>query len=79
MSTSGRFTVSSSSSLSFITFVILLFLVSAALAGRLYRGNSRDRTPENASHVTMFVAFLFARVPSWRENLDNLAAQIASR
>ena len=34
-------------------------------------------TPENASRVIMFVAFMFARVPSWRENLDNLAAQLA--
>jgi hypothetical protein len=36
-------------------------------------------TPENASHVIMFVAFMFARVPSWRENLDNLAAQLAKK
>lgn len=34
-------------------------------------------TPENASHVIMFVAFLFARVPSWRENLNNMAVQLA--
>jgi uncharacterized protein DUF4238 len=33
-------------------------------------------TPENASHVIMFVAFLFARLPSWREHLNNLAVQI---
>ena len=34
-------------------------------------------TPENAGHVMMFVAFLFARVPSWRENLNNMAVQLA--
>jgi hypothetical protein len=34
-------------------------------------------TPENASHVIMFVAFLFARLPSWRELLNNLAVQAA--
>jgi hypothetical protein len=34
-------------------------------------------TPENASHVIMFLAFLFARVPSWRENLNNMAVQLA--
>jgi hypothetical protein len=34
-------------------------------------------TPENASHVIMFVAFMFARVPSWRENLNNMAVQHA--
>lgn len=36
-------------------------------------------TPENASHVIMFVAFMFARVPSWRENLDNLVTQLAKK
>jgi hypothetical protein len=36
-------------------------------------------TPENATHVMMFVAFMFARVPSWRENLGNLAAQLAKK
>jgi hypothetical protein len=34
-------------------------------------------TPENASHVIMFVAFLFARVPSWREHLNTLSVQVA--
>jgi hypothetical protein len=34
-------------------------------------------TPENAAQVIMFVAFLFARVPSWRENLDNMASELA--
>jgi hypothetical protein len=36
-------------------------------------------TPENAGHVMMFVAFMFARVPSWRENLGDLAAQLAKK
>lgn len=35
-------------------------------------------TPENASHLIMFVAFMFARVPSWREHLDKMAAEIAT-
>lgn len=35
--------------------------------------------PENAAHVIMFVAFMFARVPSWRENLDDLAARLAMK
>jgi len=34
-------------------------------------------TPENATNVIMFVAFMFARVPSWRENLDSIAVQFA--
>lgn len=34
-------------------------------------------TRENASHVIMFVAFLFARLPSWREYLNNLSVQLA--
>jgi hypothetical protein len=34
-------------------------------------------TPENAGRVLIFIAFMFARVPSWREHLDNVAAQIA--
>ena len=34
-------------------------------------------TPENASRVIMFVAFLFARVPSWREHLNSLSVQVA--
>jgi len=34
-------------------------------------------TPERAGHLIIFVAFMFARVPSWREHLDNLAAQLA--
>jgi hypothetical protein len=34
-------------------------------------------TPETASHVMTFVAFMFTRVPSWREHLDNIAAQVA--
>lgn len=33
--------------------------------------------PENAAHLMIFVAFLFARVPSWREHLDCIAANIA--
>lgn len=34
-------------------------------------------TPENAGRLIIFVAFMFARVPSWREHLDNIAAQVA--
>jgi hypothetical protein len=34
-------------------------------------------TPEDAGRVVIFIAFMFARVPSWRENLDNVAAQVA--
>jgi Protein of unknown function (DUF4238) len=34
-------------------------------------------SPENAGHLMMFVAFMFARVPSWREHLDNLTVQLA--
>ncbi len=34
-------------------------------------------TPENANHLIVFVGFMFARVPSWRENLDRVAAQVA--
>jgi hypothetical protein len=34
-------------------------------------------TPENAGHVMVFVAFMFARVPSWRDNLGNLAVRQA--
>lgn len=34
-------------------------------------------TAENAAHLIMFVALMFARVPSWRENLDNAAAELA--
>lgn len=33
-------------------------------------------TPENAGHLVIFVGFMFARVPSWRENLDRIAAQL---
>ncbi len=33
-------------------------------------------TSENASHVIMFVAFLFARVPSWRELLNDVSVQL---
>jgi hypothetical protein len=33
--------------------------------------------PENAAHLIIFVAFMFARVPSWREHLDSIAAQVA--
>jgi hypothetical protein len=29
--------------------------------------------------IMMFIAFLFARIPSWHEYLDNLAAQIAKK
>jgi len=34
-------------------------------------------TPENASHLILFVSFMFARVPSWRENLDKMSADLA--
>lgn len=34
-------------------------------------------TPENAGHVILFVAFMFVRVPTWREHLDNIAAGLA--
>jgi hypothetical protein len=34
-------------------------------------------TPENAGHLMIFVAIMFARVPSWREYLDNMAARTA--
>ncbi|HEX8817536.1 MAG TPA: DUF4238 domain-containing protein [Terriglobales bacterium] len=33
-------------------------------------------TPENAAQVIMFVAFQFARVPSWREHLDRMASDL---
>src|SRR5689334_3148282 len=33
-------------------------------------------TPENAGHLIMFVAFMFVRVPAWREHLDKVAAQV---
>jgi hypothetical protein len=36
-----------------------------------------ELTSENATHLNVFVAFMFARVPSWREHLDTLAAQVA--
>ncbi|HKW63577.1 MAG TPA: DUF4238 domain-containing protein [Candidatus Acidoferrum sp.] len=32
-------------------------------------------TPEKAAHLIIFVAFMFARVPSWREYLDSLAGK----
>lgn len=34
-------------------------------------------TPERAGHVILFVAFMFVRVPTWREHLDNIAAGLA--
>jgi hypothetical protein len=34
-------------------------------------------TPEQMSHVYLFVAFMFTRVPSWREYLDNMFGKIA--
>jgi len=30
--------------------------------------------PDDASNLVVFVAFMFARVPNWRENLDKIAA-----
>lgn len=36
-------------------------------------------TPENAGDLLLFVAFMFARVPAWRENLDKIAAQTTKR
>lgn len=34
-------------------------------------------TPEQMGHVYLFTAFMFARVPAWREHLDKLFGQIA--
>jgi hypothetical protein len=34
-------------------------------------------TPERAGRVILFVAFMFVRVPTWREHLDNIAAGLA--
>jgi hypothetical protein len=34
-------------------------------------------TPENVSQLIVFVAFMFARVPSWREALDKVAGKVA--
>jgi uncharacterized protein DUF4238 len=34
-------------------------------------------TPENAAHLITFVAFMFVRVPSWREALDKMSARVA--
>ncbi len=36
-------------------------------------------TPENAGHLIVFVAFMFARVPCWREHLDNMAADVVRK
>ena len=36
-------------------------------------------TRENISDLLLFVAFMFARVPVWRENLDKVAAQTAKK
>jgi hypothetical protein len=36
-------------------------------------------TPENAADLLLFIAFMFARVPAWRENLDKVAAQTTKR
>ena len=33
-------------------------------------------TPEQMGHVYFFIAFMFARVPSWREHLDEVATQV---
>jgi hypothetical protein len=33
-------------------------------------------TPENAAYLIMFTAFMFVRVPAWREHLDGIAVQI---
>ncbi len=33
-----------------------------------------ELTPENANHLIIFVAFMFVRVPSWREYLDKAFA-----
>ena len=35
--------------------------------------------PEDASHVIVFVAFMFARVPSWREYLDRVFADMVKQ
>src|SRR2546423_814977 len=34
-------------------------------------------TPKTAGDLVLFVAFMFARVPSWREHLDKITAEIA--
>jgi hypothetical protein len=34
-------------------------------------------TPKTAGNLVLFVAFMFARVPSWREYLDKITAEIA--
>jgi hypothetical protein len=34
-------------------------------------------TPENAAHLIVFVGSMFARVPSWRECVDQKAAEMA--
>jgi Protein of unknown function (DUF4238) len=36
-------------------------------------------TPVNIADLLLFVAFMFARVPVWRENLDKVAAQTAKK
>jgi hypothetical protein len=36
-------------------------------------------TPESAGDLLLFVAFMFARVPAWRENLDKVAAQTTKK
>jgi len=35
-----------------------------------------DLTPENASSLILFVAIMFARVPSWRENVDKIIGKV---
>jgi hypothetical protein len=34
-------------------------------------------TPEQMGHVYLFTAFMFARVPAWRENLDRMFGRVA--
>jgi hypothetical protein len=38
-----------------------------------------ELTPDNAGRLYMFVASMFARVPSWREYVNDAAAEIAKR
>lgn len=34
-------------------------------------------TPQQMGHVYLFTAFMFARVPAWRENLDRMFSRVA--
>lgn len=36
-------------------------------------------SPENAAHLIIFAVFMFTRVPSWREHIDNFAAELIRR